>query len=100
MGIILNPLLEVALILIKAYQWTLIVYVVLNLLTLFNILGRGNQFIDTIHDFLARLIEPIVRKIRSVLPTFGAFDVSLLVLFLLTHFFEKMIQYILLKYLA
>ena len=100
MGVILNPLLEVALILIKAYQWILIVYVALNLLMLFNILGRGNQFIDTIHDFLARLIEPIVRKIRSILPTFGVFDTSLLVLFLLTHFFEKMIQYILLKYLA
>jgi YggT family protein len=100
MGIILNPLLEVVLVLIKIYQWTLIVYVVLNLLIVFNILGRGNQFIDTIHEFLARLIEPILRKIRRVLPVFGVFDLSLLVLFLLTHFFEKMIQYILLKYLV
>lgn len=100
MGIILNPLLEVVLILIKAYQWVLIIYVVLNLLTLFNILGRGNQFFDTAYDFLGRLIEPILRKIRNILPSFGAFDISLLALFLLTHFFEKMVQYILLKYLA
>jgi YggT family protein len=100
MGIILNPLLEVVLILIKAYQWILIVYVVLNLLVLFNVFGRGNQFLDMVHDFLRRLIEPILKKIKNILPSFGVFDISLLVLFLLTHFFEKMIQYILLKYLA
>lgn len=100
MGIILNPLLEVVLILIKAYQWIVIIYVVLNLLMLFNVLGRGHQLLDTIHDFLGRLIEPILRKIKNILPTFGMFDLSLLALFLLTHFFEKMVQYILLRYLV
>ncbi len=98
MSIILTPLLEVVLLLVKAYQWALVVYVVLNLLSLFNVLGKGNQFIDTVYDFLARLIEPLLGKIRGILPTFGIFDLSLLVLFLVTHCVERLIQYVLSTY--
>ena len=45
-------------------------------------------------DFLFKLIEPLLRVIRNVIPNFGAIDVSPVILIIIIEAF----QYIMTKY--
>ncbi|MFN7662320.1 MAG: YggT family protein [Alphaproteobacteria bacterium] len=98
MDIILYPLLKIFLLLIELYKWALIVYVVVHLLMVFNLLAKGNQFIDTVYGFLHKIIHPVAQKIRKVVPVVGGLDLSILVLFLIIYFLQEFLSRLLIKY--
>jgi len=64
------------------------------MLVSFNIINTNNKIISIIMDFLFRLIEPLLRAIRKVIPSFGAIDISPVILIILIEAF----QYIITKY--
>ena len=64
------------------------------MLVSFNIINTNNKIISIIMDFLFRLIEPLLRVIRKVIPSFGAIDISPVILIILIEAF----QYIITKY--
>ena len=76
------------------YSFLVIVYVLINILISFNIINSNNRFINMIIDSMYLLIEPLLRKIRSVLPNFGSIDISPIVLLILI----RTVQYAILKY--
>ena len=63
--------------------WAVILAVVVQLLVSFNVLDTRNRFVWTIADFLYRLTEPLFGRVRRFLPSFGAIDLSPLVVLLL-----------------
>ncbi|HYZ33135.1 MAG TPA: YggT family protein [Crenalkalicoccus sp.] len=63
--------------------WAVILAVIVNLLTSFGILDTRNRVVWTVADFLERVTEPLFRPVRNVLPRFGAFDISPLIVLLL-----------------
>ena len=60
----------------------------------FNIINTNNKIISIIMDFLFRLIEPLLRVIRNIIPNFGALDVSPVILIIII----EALQYIMTKY--
>ena len=98
MDVILYPLLKILLLLIEVYRWALIVYVVIHLLMVFNLLNKGNQFIDSAYAFLNKIIEPAASRIRKIIPSISGVDFSILGLFLLIYFLQEMLSRILVKY--
>ncbi|PZW45610.1 YggT family protein [Humitalea rosea] len=70
------------------YVWTLIIASVVSMLVGFGVLDRRNRFVWGVEDFLYRVTEPALRPLRRVLPTFGAVDLSPLVLILLLYAFQ------------
>ena len=76
------------------YSFLVIVYVLINILISFNIINSNNRFINMVIDSMYLLIEPLLRKIRSVLPNFGSIDISPIVLLILI----RTVQYAILKY--
>lgn len=76
------------------YSFLVIVYVLINILISFNIINSNNRFINMIIDSMYLLIEPLLRKIRSVLPNFGSIDISPIILLILI----RTVQYAILKY--
>jgi YggT family protein len=60
----------------------IIVQFVIGLLFAFNVVSRGNEFLRQVYDAINRLLEPLLRPIRNILPNTGAIDFSPLVLIL------------------
>jgi len=78
------------------YWWIVIINVIISWLIGFNVLNTQNRFVFMIFDFTNRLTNPILNKIRNVLPNFGTIDASPVVL-LLALWFIKSLMYEYLK---
>ena len=74
------------------YWWIVIINVIISWLIGFNVLNTQNRFVYMIFDFTNRLTNPILNRIRNVLPNFGTIDVSPIVL-LLALWFIKSLMY-------
>ena len=79
---------------LQIYKYAVIIYVILSMLISFNIINTNNKIISIVMDFLFKLIEPLLRVIRNVIPNFGAIDVSPVILIIVIEAF----QYIMTKY--
>ena len=79
---------------LQIYKYAVIIYVILSMLISFNIINTNNRIISIVMDFLFKLIEPLLRVIRNVIPNFGAIDVSPVILIIVIEAF----QYIMTKY--
>ena len=79
---------------LQIYKYAVIIYVILSMLISFNNINTNNRIISIVMDFLFKLIEPLLRVIRNVIPNFGAIDVSPVILIIVIEAF----QYIMTKY--
>ena len=79
---------------LQIYKYSVIIYVILSMLISFNIINTNNRIISIVMDFLFKLIEPLLRVIRNVIPNFGAIDISPVILIIIIEAF----QYIMTKY--
>ncbi len=57
----------------------IIIQFIIGLLFAFNVVGR-NEFLMSVYDAINRLLEPVLRPIRNLMPNTGAIDFSPLVL--------------------
>ena len=60
----------------------IIVQFVIGLLFAFNVDAPSNEFLRQVYDAINRLLEPVLRPIRNIMPATGAIDFSPLVLIL------------------
>ncbi|MFZ9396784.1 MAG: YggT family protein [Erythrobacter sp.] len=58
----------------------IIVQFVIGLLFAFNVVNTSNDFLMAFYNSINRLLEPVLRPIRNLLPQTGAIDFSPLVL--------------------
>ena len=65
------------------YWWAVILAAVMSNLIAFGVVDTRNRLVWTISDFLYRITEPALRRIRNVMPNFGGIDLSPLVLLLI-----------------
>ena len=79
---------------LRVYSFCIIVYVLINILISFSVINSNNRFINLIMDSLYLLVEPLLKKIRMILPIFGTIDLSPIILLIIV----RTIQYAILKY--
>jgi YggT family protein len=60
----------------------IIVQFIIGLLFAFNVVSPSNDFLRQVFDSINRLLEPVLRPIRNIMPNTGAIDFSPLVLIL------------------
>ncbi len=77
---------------IQLYTWALIISVILSWLVAFNVINQSNRFVYMVGDFLYRITEPALGRIRSILPNLGGVDLSPLVLILGLVFLRNLIR--------
>ena len=78
--------------LINLYIWALIISVVLSWLVQFNVVNTSNRFVYMAGDFLYKITEPALGRIRRVLPNLGGIDLSPLVLILGLVFLRNLLS--------
>lgn len=91
MNTLLIPFLQVILVALDIYKWIVIISVILSWLVSFNVVNPHNQVIRMIGGALHQMVEPVLRRIRRVVPLFGAVDVSPIILFLVILFIQLVI---------
>jgi YggT family protein len=94
-----NPFIWLLFTILDIYLWVIIIWVVSSWLIAFNIINPHNQIVRTILLTLARLVEPVMRPIRRVLPDLGGLDLSPMVAILGIIFLQRFICWAYVNYL-
>ena len=97
MNTILIPLLTVISVALNLYWWVVLVAVILSWLVALNMINTHNQVIRTIGNIVHQLTEPVLRRIRRVIPNAGNVDLSVIVLFLLILLVQQIIAQVMFK---
>ncbi|MBX4335420.1 YggT family protein [Bartonella raoultii] len=79
-------LLQVIDLIFDIYIDILIASVIFSWLYVFNIINARNRFVVLIGNFLYSLTDPVLSRIRKILPNFGAIDISPIVVFVIIYF--------------
>ncbi|WP_298471308.1 YggT family protein [uncultured Erythrobacter sp.] len=79
----LDVLYQIVSLLTQAFVMLIIIQFVIGLLFAFNVISPSNEFLRQVYESINRLLDPILRPIRNVMPATGAIDFSPLVLILL-----------------
>ena len=79
---------------LQIYKYAVIIYVIISMLISFNVINYNNSLVSIIMDFLYRLTEPLLKIIRRFLPSFGAIDLSPVLLIIII----EATQYVMTKY--
>ena len=98
MDVVFVPLLGLVVKAIDIYIWVLMISVMLNWLAAFNIINMSNRFIYMVGDFLYRITEPVLRRIRAFMPDLGGIDVSPVVLILILWAVQSMLIRLIFKF--
>ena len=77
---------------IGLYMFVVVISVVLTWLVQFKVVNTSNQMVYMIGDFLYRITEPLLKRIRSVVPAVGGIDLSPLILLAVLWFVQRLIQ--------
>ena len=88
----MTPLYFLIIELLQLYKYALIIYIIGIWLTQFNIVNSNNRFVYILMDSLHKLCEPSMRLIRKFIPSFGAIDISPIIVFLLLTLIQRLIK--------
>jgi YggT family protein len=78
----LAVLVDILVMLTQVLVMLIIVQFVIGLLFAFNVVSPSNEFLRQVYDSIDKLLTPILRPIRNIMPNTGAIDFSPLVLIL------------------
>ena len=79
----LHALFQIAHLLLDILWWVIIAQVVLSWLFVFNVLNTSSSGVRAFAQALDRILAPIYRPIRAILPDFGGLDFSPFVVLIL-----------------
>ena len=74
---------EIVAMLTNVLVMLIIIQFIIGLLFAFNVVNSSNEFMSSVYMAINRLLDPVLRPIRNILPSTGAIDFSPLVLIIL-----------------
>jgi YggT family protein len=86
----MRAVLDVVLLALQIYVWLLIASAVLSWLIAFNVINTSSDGVRRFLAALDRLMEPLYRPIRKILPDFGGIDFSPIILILAIQILRKL----------
>lgn len=89
----MRALLDVVLVVLNLFNYAIIASALLSWLRAFNVINMRNDLVRAICFGLDRLIEPVLRPIRRILPSMGGLDLSPVIVLLIIMFIENVIRY-------
>lgn len=84
-------ILDVVMLALRIYTWLVIAMVIVSWLVAFNVINTRNDFVRMVYDFLHRVTEPALARIRRFMPNLGGIDLSAIVLLLGIFFIQQVI---------
>ena len=87
----LLALIQILLILLTVAWWIIVIQMILSWLVAFNVINTHNDFVRGLMRGLDRMLEPIYRPIRKILPDFGGLDFSPMVVLLVLYILSMLL---------
>ena len=87
----MRAILDVVLMALQFYTYLVIANVVMSLLFQFKVIDWSNQIVRQIWSAVAALTEPVLQRVRAMLPAMGGLDLSPLVLLFAIYFVQNVI---------
>ena len=88
---VMNALLILIDTIFSLYIWSLVIYVIASWLIAFRIINPWQPFVRSILSTLERLHEPLMGRIRNLLPNLGGIDISPIILLLAAQFLRNLL---------
>ena len=88
----LLALFSIADFLLRILGWVIIAQVILSWLFAFNVLNTSSTGVRAFTEALDRILDPLYRPIRRIMPDFGGIDFSPLVLLLLIQILRMLLS--------
>ena len=73
-------------------QWVIVAYAIISWLVAFNVVNHHSPFIRRVIDILDRIMAPMLRPIRRIMPDLGGIDLSPMVLWLVLELFKRLLR--------
>lgn len=77
---------------IEIYLFFIFIWIIMTWLISFGLVPAYSRFVTSLMDFLYRVTEPALGRIRRILPPIGGIDLSPLVLILLIYFVRDLLR--------
>ena len=88
----LVSLVDIIILALTVLWWIIILQAILSWLVAFNVINTYNQGVRGFIRALDRLLEPLYRPIRKILPDFGGLDFSPLVILLIIMAVQRLLM--------
>ena len=85
----MGTLYEALQLILQVVWFVMIVHIIMSWLINFQVLNLRQPLVAQIWDGLTRLLEPLYRPIRNVLPNTGGLDLAPLVLFIIIIILQR-----------
>ncbi len=76
---------------VNLYIWTMLAYIVITWLIAFRIINPWQPIVRMAMDFLGRIHEPLMGRVRRFLPDLGGIDLSPIILLLAVQFLRNLV---------
>ena len=76
---------------VNLYIWTMLAYIVITWLIAFRIINPWQPIVMMAMDFLGRIHEPLMGRVRRFLPNLGGIDLSPIILLLAVQFLRNLV---------
>ena len=76
---------------VNLYIWTMLAYIVIIWLIAFRIINPWQPIVRMAMDFLGRIHEPLMGRVRRFLPNLGGIDLSPIILLLAVQFLRNLV---------
>ena len=80
---LIYALINILVMVATAISWIVIAQFIISLLFSFNVISPSNRFLTEVYISINKLLDPLLRPIRRLLPDTGMIDFSPMVLILL-----------------
>ncbi len=88
----MQSLFEILLLILGIARLFIFAHFIMSWLLAFNVLNPRQQFVQQVWQGLSRVLEPIYRPIRSVLPTMGGLDLAPLIALIAIYALEIILR--------
>jgi YggT family protein len=85
-------LVDIVVMLTNVLVMLIIIQFVIGLLFAFNVVSPSNEFLRQAYEAINRLLDPVLRPIRNLMPNTGMIDFSPLVLILLLQILIRVLD--------
>ncbi|TNC48777.1 YggT family protein [Rubellimicrobium rubrum] len=88
----MQSLFEILLLILGIARLFIFAHFIMSWLLAFNVLNPRQQFVQQVWQGLSRVLEPIYRPIRSILPSMGGLDLAPLIALIAIYALEIILR--------
>ena len=83
---------QILMLILQIAQYLIFAHFIMSWLLAFNVLNPRQQFVQQVWQGLSRVLEPIYRPIRSILPSMGGLDLAPLIALIAIYALEIVLR--------